>query len=205
LWLTVPLILWLAAYVGILVYFVPRLQKVSMLQADARAQMMGRVVDSYTNIMTVKLFSRARDEDAYVRDAMDAHRVRIAAHMRMTTRFMATLTALNALLVVGTAGVAVWLWHGQAISPAVVATSLPLVWQIANMAGWVSWEVTGIFENVGVVQEGMQTIAVPHSMVDRPQARALQVTRGEIRFDAVDFSYGQKPQGGRAVLERLDL
>ncbi|MCP5262078.1 MAG: ABC transporter ATP-binding protein [Rhodoferax sp.] len=203
--LALPMVCWLAGFVLFLRIFVPRMRDLSRASSEARSLVMGRVVDSYTNIMTVKLFSRARDEDAYVRDAMDAHRVRIAAHMRMTTRFMATLTALNALLVVGTAGVAVWLWHGQAISPAVVATSLPLVWQIANMAGWVSWEVTGIFENVGVVQEGMQTIAVPHSMVDRPQARALQVTRGEIRFDAVDFSYGQKPQGGRAVLERLDL
>ena len=161
---------------------------------------MGRVVDSYTNIMTVKLFSRAQDEDAYVREAMDGHRERIAAHMRMTTRFMATLTALNALLVVGTAGISIWLWQGGFISPAQVATSLPLVWQIANMAGWVSWEVSGIFENIGVVQEGIQTIAVPHSLVDAPDAVPLQVPHGDIRFENVNFSYGQQATGGRAVL-----
>ena len=166
---------------------------------------MGRVVDSYTNIMTVKLFSRAQDEDAYVREAMDGHRERIAAHMRMTTRFMATLTALNALLVVGTAGISIWLWQGGTISPAQVATSLPLVWQIANMAGWVSWEVSGLFEDIGVVQEGIQTIAVPHSLVDAPDAVPLQVPHGDIRFENVNFSYGQQATGGRAVLQGLNL
>jgi len=203
--LALPMVCWLVGFMLFLRYFVPRMRDLSRSSSEARSLVMGRVVDSYTNIMTVKLFARARDEDAYVRDSMDSHRDRIAAHMRMTTLFMATLTALNALLVVGTAAVAVWLWHGQAISPTVVATSLPLVWQIANMAGWVSWEVSGIFENVGVVQEGIQSIAVPHTMVDRPQARELQVRQGDIRFDAVDFSYGQKAQGGRAVLAKLDL
>ncbi len=203
--LALPMVFWLAGYVFFLRHFVPRMRDLSRTSSEARSMVMGRVVDSYTNIMTVKLFSRARDEDAYVREAMDTHRDRIAAHMRMTTRFMATLTALNALLVVGTAGVSLWLWHGQHIGPAIVATSLPLVWQIANMAGWVSWEVSGIFENIGVVQEGIETIAVPHTMVDRPQARALAVTHGDIRFDKVDFSYGQQSKGGRAVLHDLNL
>jgi len=97
------------------------------------------------------------------------------------------------------------LWYSQQISPTVVATSLPLVWQISNMAGWVSWEVSGIFENIGVVQEGIETIAVPHTMVDRPQAHALTVPHGDIRFDKVDFSYGQKAKGARAVLQDLNL
>jgi len=203
--LAVPMLCWLAGFVLFLRYFVPRMRDLSRSSSEARSLVMGRVVDSYTNIMTVKLFSRARDEDAYVRESMDGHRERLAAHMRMTTLFMFTLNALNALLVVGTAALSLWLWHGQHISPAVVATCLPLVWQIANMAGWVSWEVSGIFENVGVVQEGIQTIAVPHTLVDRPQARELRVTQGDIRFDAVDFSYGQKARGGRAVLDQLHL
>jgi ATP-binding cassette, subfamily B, multidrug efflux pump len=118
---------------------------------------------------------------------------------------MATLTMLNAMLLVGTAGVSVWLWSGQHISPAVVATSLPLVWQIANMAGWVSWEVSGIFENVGVVQEGIQTIAVPHTLLDAPTATELKVPHGEIQFEKVNFSYGQAASGGRSVLQNLNL
>ena len=163
--LALPMLCWLVAYGFFLRYFVPRMRDLSRVSSEARSLIMGRVVDSYTNIMTVKLFSRARDEDAYVREAMDIGREKIADHMRMTTRFMTTLTVLNALLVVGTAGMSVWLWSGQHISPAIVATSLPLVWQIANMAGWVSWEVSGIFENVGVVQEGIQTIEIGRAHV----------------------------------------
>jgi ATP-binding cassette subfamily B multidrug efflux pump len=203
--LALPMLCWLICFLLFLRHFVPQMRDLSRASSAARSAVMGRVVDSYTNIMTVKLFSRAKDEDAYVRDAMDEHRERLAEHMRLTTRFMATLTALNALLVVGTAAVSLWLWHGQHISPAIVATSLPLVWQIANMAGWVSWEVSGIFENIGVVQEGIETIAVPHTMVDHPQARALSVPHGDIRFDNVDFSYGQRANGGRAVLNGLNL
>ena len=203
--LALPMLCWLVAYLFFLCFFVPRMRDLSRVSSEARSLVMGRVVDSYTNIMTVKLFSCAQDEDAYVRDAIDGHRDKIAAHMRMTTRFMTTLTALNALLVVGTAGVSVWLWSGQQISPAVVATSLPLVWQIANMAGWVSWEVSSIFENVGVVQEGIQTIAVPHTLVDAPSATALKVANGDIRFEQVDFSYGLSATGGRNVLHNLNL
>jgi ATP-binding cassette, subfamily B, multidrug efflux pump len=203
--LAAPMLCWLVGYGFFLRYFVPRMRDLSRVSSEARSLVMGRVVDSYTNIMTVKLFSRAQDEDAYVREAIDGHRDKIGAHMRMTTRFMTTLTALNALLVVGTAGVSVWLWSAQHISPAVVATSLPLVWQIANMAGWVSWEVSGIFENVGVVQEGIQTIAVPHTLVDSASATELQVPHGDIRFDNVSFSYGQAATGGRNVLQNLNL
>jgi len=203
--LALPMVGWIAAYLFFLRHFVPRMRDLARASSEARSLVMGRVVDSYTNIMTVKLFARARDEDAFVRESMDAHRAKTAAHMRLTTRFMGTLTALNAVLVVSTAAIGIWLWQGQQISPAVVATSLPLVWQISNMAGWVSWEVSGIFENIGVVQEGIGSIAVPHAMVDAPQAQPLVVTRGDIRFDKVSFSYGQREQGGRQVLQELNL
>jgi ATP-binding cassette, subfamily B, multidrug efflux pump len=203
--LALPMVCWLVGYIFFLRYFVPRLRDLSRVSSEARSMIMGRVVDSYTNIMTVKLFSRARDEDAYVRETMDIGRDKIADHMRMTTQFMTTLTALNALLVVGTAGMSIGLWQAGHITPAIVATSLPLVWQIANMAGWVSWEVSGIFENVGVVQEGIQTIAVPHTMVDAPTATELAVPQGSIQFEHVNFSYGQAATGGRAVLQDLNL
>jgi ATP-binding cassette, subfamily B, multidrug efflux pump len=203
--LALPMVCWLVGYIFFLRYFVPRMRDLSRVSSEARSMIMGRVVDSYTNIMTVKLFSRARDEDAYVRETMDIGRDKIADHMRMTTQFMTTLTALNALLVVGTAGMSIGLWQAGHITPAIVATSLPLVWQIANMAGWVSWEVSGIFENVGVVQEGIQTIAVPHTMVDAPTATELAVPHGSIQFEHVNFSYGQAATGGRAVLQDLNL
>jgi ATP-binding cassette, subfamily B, multidrug efflux pump len=203
--LAVPTLLWMLGYLLFLRYFVPRMRDLSKVSSEARSALMGRVVDSYSNILTVKLFARARDEDAYVRDAIDDHRTKIAAHMRLITRFLFTLTVMNALLLVGTAGIGLWLWTRGEISPAIVATTLPLVWQIANMAGWVSWEVTGIFENVGVVQEGMETIAVPRTLLDKPNALPLQVTQAEIRFEDVSFSYGRPKADQRPVLDHLSL
>jgi ATP-binding cassette subfamily B multidrug efflux pump len=203
--LAVPIVSWIVAFVFFLRYFVPRMRDLSRLSSEARSLVMGRVVDSYTNFPTVKLFARAADEDSYVREAMVEHRERIAAHMRMTTRFMATLTCMNSALVVGTAALGVWLWLAGQASAAAVATALPLAWQIANMAGWVSWEVSGIFENIGVVQEGMETIAVPHALTDRPDARELEVSGGTIRFDHMGFSYGALARGGRAVIDDLSL
>jgi ATP-binding cassette subfamily B multidrug efflux pump len=143
------------------------------------------------------------DEDAYVRESIDQHQAAMAAHMALITGFMFWLTAMNAMLLVGTAGIGLWLWAHGAVSAGVVATALPLAWQIATAAGWVSWEVTAIFENVGVVQEGMQSIAVPHSSVDRTDARPLEVSRGEIAFEDLTFGYGRKDAS--AVLERLNL
>jgi ATP-binding cassette, subfamily B, multidrug efflux pump len=203
--LAVPTLLWMLGYGFFLRYFVPRMRDLSKASSEARSALMGRVVDSYSNILTVKLFARARDEDAYVRDAIDDHRVKIAMHMRLITRFLLTLTIMNALLLVGTAGIGVWLWMRGEISPAVVATALPLVWQIANMAGWVSWEVTGIFENVGVVQEGMETIAVPRTLLDKPNAQPLRVTQADIRFENLRFAYGRAKADGQPVLDNLSL
>jgi ATP-binding cassette subfamily B multidrug efflux pump len=152
---------------------------------------MARVVDSYTNSLTVKLFARLADEDAYVREVIDEHQEAVAAHMRLISHFMFALAVMNAALLTFTAVIGIWLWAQGAVSAGVVATALPLAWQIANVAGWVSWEVTSIFENIGVVQEGMQTIAVPHAGTDKEGARDLKVTRGEIRFENVTFSYGR--------------
>jgi ATP-binding cassette subfamily B multidrug efflux pump len=152
---------------------------------------MGRVVDSYTNILTVKLFGRLCDEDAYVREAMDGHYGSMRLHLAMITKFQFCLAALNALLLVGTATIGLMLWAQGTVDAGVVATAFPLAWQTANAAGWVSWEVTAIFENIGTVQEGMQSIAVPHSGVDRPGAQPLEVPRGEIRFEHLTFAYGR--------------
>ena len=201
--LAVPTLLWFAGYVFFLRHFVPRMRDLAKTSSEARSLVMGRVVDSYTNILTVKLFARARDEDAYVRDAIDDHSAAIAAHMRLITRFMATLASMNALLLVATAGIGITLWGSGQVSAGLVATALPLAWQIANVAGWVSWEVTGIFENIGVVQEGMETIAVPHALVDAPGARELEVPRGEIRFEHLTFTYGRND--ARRVLDDLNL
>jgi ATP-binding cassette subfamily B multidrug efflux pump len=200
--LGLPTLAWFAGYLVFLRYFVPRMRDLARASSEVRSHVMARVVDSYTNILTVKLFARLADEDAYVREVIDEHQSAIAAHMRLISQFMFALAMMNAALLTGTAVIGITLWAQGAISAGVVATALPLAWQITNVAGWVSWEVTGIFENIGVVQEGMQTIAVPHSGVDRPGARELKVTRGEIRFEDVTFDYGR---GGTPVLDRLDI
>jgi ATP-binding cassette subfamily B multidrug efflux pump len=201
--LGIPTLLWFAGYVVFLRYFVPRMRDLARASSEVRSHVMARVVDSYTNILTVKLFARLADEDAYVREIVDEHQAAIGAHMRLITQFMFALSLMNALLLTGTAAIGIWLWAEGSVSAGVVATALPLAWQIANVAGWVSWEVTGIFENIGVVQEGMQTIAVPHSGTDRPGARELEVTRGEIRFEDITFSYGRRD--GPIVIDRLSL
>ncbi len=202
-WLAVPTVLWFTGYIFFLRHFVPQMRDLAKISSEQRSLVMGRVVDSYTNILTVKLFARARDEDAYVRESIDDHTLALAAHMRLITRFMAVLSTMNALLLVATAGIGITLWGQGQVSAGVVAMALPLAWQIANVAGWVSWEVTGIFENVGVVQEGMETIAVPHTLVDRTDARELAVPQGEIRFEQLRFTYGR--DDGKRVLDEFNL
>jgi ATP-binding cassette subfamily B multidrug efflux pump len=201
--LTVPIVAWAVGYVFVLRYFVPRLRELSRVSSEGRSLVMGRVVDSYTNILTVKLFGRMRDEDAYVREAMEGHYGAMRRHLRMITQFQLSLTVLNALLLVGTAAIGLTLWAQGSIDAGQVATALPLAWQTVNAAGWVSWEVTSIFENIGTVQEGMQSIAVPHSGVDRPGARPLEVNRGEIKFENLTFAYGRSDSA--PVVENLNL
>jgi ATP-binding cassette, subfamily B, multidrug efflux pump len=201
--LGLPTLAWFAGYLALLYFFVPRMRDLSRLSSEARSLVMARVVDSYTNVLTVKLFARMADEDSYVRESIDEHGAAMQRHMRVMTRFHFLLTALNAALLVATAAIGIWLWAQGAVGAGIVAAALPLAWQLSNVAGWVSWEVTAIFENVGVVQEGMQSIAVPHSGIDRPGARPLEVSRGEIRFEDVSFGYGRRDAA--PVLDGLSL
>ena len=191
-WLALPVLLWFAGYIVFLRAFVPRMRDRSRDMSEARSVLTGRIVDSYTNILTVKLFARARDEDAYVRRAVDEHTGLFHASLRLNTLFALSLSSLNALLVVSTGGLAIFLWTRGAVGVGTVAMALPLAWQIVNAAGWVAQQVTSIFENIGVVQEGMSTIARPIALSDRPGAKALAVTRGEVKFDNVRFGYGRE-------------
>jgi ATP-binding cassette subfamily B multidrug efflux pump len=200
-WLALPILIWFAAYLVMLRIFVPRMRDRSKSMSEARSMLTGRVVDSYTNILTVKLFARAREEDAYVRDAVDEHTGVFHASLRLNTLFGLTLSTLNAMMVTGTAGLAIYLWTIGKVEVGTVAMALPLTWQIVNISGWVAWQVTSIFENIGVVQEGMMTIAKPIGLADAPQAPELKVTRGEIAFDDVRFGYGRET----GVLNGFDL
>ncbi|HLY89685.1 MAG TPA: ABC transporter ATP-binding protein [Acetobacteraceae bacterium] len=204
--LTPPIILWFTGYGCILWYFVPRLRERSRTVSEMRSLLTGRVVDSYTNILTVKLFARARDEDAFVREAVDLHTGAFRDQTRMITGYIMILALMNAALIVGTSALAIWQWSIGRITVGSVATVLPLTWQITNMAGWVARSVTAIFENIGTVQDGMKSIAVERQMPDPPEARALQVTRGEIRFEDVHFDYGRQRRPDRGgVLHGIDL
>jgi ATP-binding cassette subfamily B multidrug efflux pump len=201
--LGVPTAVWFVGYLLFLWYFVPKMRDLAKASSEVRSLVMARVVDSYTNILTVKLFARLADEDAYVRESVDEHQQAMGRHMRLITQFHFSLTVMNAALLVATAAIGIWLWaHGQ-LGAGIVATALPLAWQVANVSGWVSWEVTGIFENIGVVQDGMQSLAVPHSGVDRPGALPLEVSRGEVRLDAVSFGYGRRD--APPVLDNLSV
>jgi ATP-binding cassette subfamily B multidrug efflux pump len=191
-WLALPVLIWFAAYLVMLRIFVPRMRDRSKDMSEVRSMLTGRVVDSYTNILTVKLFARAREEDAYVRDAVDEHTGMFHASLRLNTLFGLTLSTLNAMMVTGTAALAIYLWVIGKVEVGTVAMALPLTWQIVNISGWVAWQVTNIFENIGVVQEGMMTIAKPIGLADAPQAPDLKVTRGEIVFDDLRFGYGRE-------------
>jgi ATP-binding cassette subfamily B multidrug efflux pump len=189
--LALPLVAWFVGYITLLRVFVPRMRDRSKAMSEARSALTGRIVDSYTNILTVKLFARARDEDAYVRDSMDAHTGLFHASLRLNTLFNLSLSSLNALMVTAVGAIAVLLWTRGAIAVGTVAMALPLAWQIANISGWVAMHVTEIFENIGVVQEGMMTIARPVALTDKADAATLAVRRGKVAFEDVRFGYGR--------------
>ncbi len=188
--LMLPILMWAVAYASLLRWFVPRMQGVSRAATEARSLLIGRIVDSYSNILTVKLFAKAKDEDRHVEEAIHAHLDAMQRNNRVVVTFTAGLWTMNALLLTSMAALSLYLWADGRLSVAAVATALPLAAQIAAMSGWVAMEMASIFENIGVVQEGMDTIATPHGLTDKPNAPDLAVTKGEVVFDRVTFAYG---------------
>jgi ATP-binding cassette subfamily B multidrug efflux pump len=201
LWLTVPILVWFAGYAVLLWYFVPRMRDRSKISSEARSALMGRIVDSYTNILTVKLFARPRDEDAYVRDAIERHTDLFIASQRLITMFGTLLAVLNALLIAGAGALAVLLWQRGAVEVGAIAMVLPLTFQLTNMSRQIAVQITDIFEDIGVVQEGMLTIARPLQLVDTADAQPLAVREGRIDFDNVSFGYGRET----GVLDKFTL
>jgi ATP-binding cassette, subfamily B, multidrug efflux pump len=199
-----PVLGWFALYGWVLARFLPQMRERSRAMSEMRSVLTGKIVDSYTNILTVKLFARARDEDAFVREAVDEHTETWRAQQRIGTLWGLLLQLLNALLLVGTATLAILLWKAGHIAIGVVATAIPMAWQITNMSGALSQQIANIFDDLGQVQDGMRSIAVARQMPDAPDAAEFPRPVGAIRFERVRFDYGREARRG-GVLRGLDL
>lgn len=201
-WLLLPFFVWLVLYVAALVYFVPRLGRVAKSQADARSLMTGRITDAYTNIATVKLFSHAQRESAYVRGAMREFMKTAHGQMRLVSGFEVVNHSLSMALVAATAGGALWLWTQGTVGVGAVAASVAMALRLNGISHWVMWEFSSLFEHIGTVQDGINTLSRPQTVRDAPGAPALRVDRGDIRFEDVTFAYGN---GQPPVIEGLNL
>lgn len=199
--LIVPLSLWLISYGLICWRFVPKLSSASEQASEARSALVGRVVDSYTNIQTVKLFADPSREDAYVREALEDNTAKWQQQQRLITRLDILVAGLNAALLLSTGALAVWLWGQGLITVGAIALVGALTQRVLNMSGWVMFQVTSLFENIGTVQNGIETIARAHSVSDAPDAKPLSVTAGEVQFERVRFNYAE----GKPALNGIDL
>src|SRR3954453_4550608 len=199
-----PVVAWFAVYGWLLARCLPRMRERSRAMSEMRSILTGKIVDSYTNILTVKLFARARDEDAFVREAVDEHTETWRAQQRIGTQWGLVLQVMNAVLLVGTSALAIGLWQAGDIEIGAVATAIPMAWQMTNLSGNLSQQVANIFDDLGQVQDGMRSIAVARQMPDAPGAVELPRAVGAIRFERVRFDYGRSPRRG-GVLRGLDL
>ncbi|MHC0052061.1 ABC transporter ATP-binding protein [Actibacterium sp. D379-3] len=193
--LAVPLLIWLALYGALVRWTMKRVGPASKAASDARSEVTGRVVDSYTNIHSVKMFAHHDRELNYAREAIENTRQTFFAEMRIFTRMDVALTAINGMLIVGVVGWAVALWMQGAASVGVVAAATALSLRLNAMTGWIMWALTSFFRNLGVVAEGMETIAQPVTLIDRPDARALDLHAGEVRFQSLSHHYGRGSGG----------
>jgi ATP-binding cassette subfamily B multidrug efflux pump len=199
--LMMPFLVWFVTYIGLMRYFIPRLRRISEKQADARSSMTGRIVDSYTNIATVKLFSHSKREESYAREGLQDFLGTAYAQMRMVTGFHVGLYAINCLLLFAVGGIAIWLWLDSAISVGAVAVGIGLVLRLNGMSQWIMWEMSALFENIGTVEDGITSISLPRLVQDVPNAPDLKVRAGAISFDSIGFHYGK----GTGVIDRLSL
>jgi ATP-binding cassette subfamily B multidrug efflux pump len=199
--LMLPLLIWLVCYGFTLFFFIPRLRKISAAQADARSMMTGSIVDTYTNISTVKLFSHSQRESDYARDAMDNFLQTVHPQMRLVTKLNISIWILNALLIFSISYVSISLWSMNVITTGAIAVAISLALRLNGMSQWIMWEVSTLFENIGSVQDGMNTLAQTRAVQDVVNAPALKVTQGAITFNHLHFCYDQGPP----VLDNLNL
>lgn len=200
--LVLPFLLWLVLYLLTLGYFVPRLGRIGKQQADARSLMTGRITDAYTNIATVKLFSHTRREAGFARAAMQDFMKTGHRQMRLVSLFEIVNHALSMGLIIGMAGTSLWLWSRGAVGAGAVAAATAMALRLQGMSHWIMWETTSLFESVGTVQDGINTLSRARTIVDAPDARELEVPQGGIRFEQVGFSYNR---AGDRVIDGMNL
>ncbi|MGD6737973.1 ABC transporter ATP-binding protein [Photobacterium leiognathi] len=199
--LMLPMLGWLAAYIGIQIHYIPQLKKVAAEQADARSLMTGRIVDSYTNIATVKLFSHSKRETEYAEKGMQGFLATVYQQMRLVTGFDVCVQLANYILLFSIAALSIYLWMHDAIQIGAIAIAISLALRINGMSMWIMWEVGALFENMGTVVDGMKTLSKPVEIQDAPQAKPLEVKQGGIEFDNVSFNYGEN----KDVINQLNL
>ncbi|MFH0262956.1 ABC transporter ATP-binding protein [Vibrio barjaei] len=199
--LMLPMLFWLFAYIGIQIYFVPKLKKVASEQADARSLMTGRIVDSYTNISTVKLFSHSRRETEYAEEGMEGFLDTVHRQMRLVTGFDVAVQLANYILLFSIAAISISLWMDSAITVGSIAIAISLALRINGMSMWIMWEVGALFENMGTVVDGIKTLSKPIAIQDEPDAKPIKVDQGGIEFDDVSFHYGEN----KGVISNLNL
>ena len=203
--LALPLVVWLGVYIGILRVLVPKLKQVSQYQADARSLMTGRIVDSYTNISTVKLFSHSQREASYAQESMDKFLHTVYPQMRLVTILEFCVELSNALLIFSVGALSVYLWLQQIVTPGEIALAVSLCLRLNGMSHWVMWEVASLFENLGTVQDGINTLAQPIAVKNVDKAPALNVSGGQIHFKNMSFSYPGANDKPVPVFKNLDL
>lgn len=204
--LAVPMVGWLVGYSVILYFLVPKMAVLSEAQAEARSMVTGRVVDGYTNITTVKMFAHADAEDGFAKEGMEDFLDTVHRTMRLATWMLFMMTAINAVLFFAIAGMAIWLWHLNIVTLGALAFATGLVLRLHGMAHWILWEVSGLFENIGIVQDGIGTIAREREVNDAPGAIDLQVTEGAVTFRDLGFNYGKVAgQDDDRIIENLSL
>tara|TARA_B110000046_G_scaffold185791_2_gene229359 strand:- start:4519 stop:6384 length:1866 start_codon:yes stop_codon:yes gene_type:complete len=199
--LCLPIAVWLGFYIMVQRHFVPRMKNIAMLQADARSLMTGRIVDSYTNIITLKLFSHSSRESDYVREGMSEFLGTVHPQMRLVTQLNIVLWSLNMLLIFSTAALGIYLWLNGAITPGAIAIVISLAIRLTGMSHWIMWEISSLFENIGTVQDGINTLSVPNAVTDQEDAVDLKVSKGAISFENVSFAYNNDG----SVFNQLDL
>lgn len=188
-WMVMPFLGWLMLYGCALFYFIPRLAKVSQQQADARALMTGRITDAYTNITTVKLFSHAGREAHYAQSAMQEFLDTVHGQMRMVSWVESINHFLNMCLIIASGGMVLWLWSQSYVAAGAVAAVMAMSLRLNGISHWVMWELTSLYEQIGTVQDGINTLSIMNRVVDRPDATLLSVPKGEVRFEQVSFAY----------------